>query len=144
MFASGIPAGLQIAVLTVFAPRTASLDEPHSVRTHDLLLHHSHHNLIGVVPSVLAAICAIAALAVDGVEGLAGVATIVGVVGLVGAAVVTRVRAIPVNIRIRKRLTLDTETDYPQFATQFAETQRLRAACGVLGFFALTLALAAT
>ena len=46
----------------VVVPRaTATLEEPHSVRTHDLLLHHSHHNLIGVVPSVLAAACAIAA-----------------------------------------------------------------------------------
>jgi hypothetical protein len=143
-FAAGIPAGLQLAVLTVFGPRTATLDEPDSALIHDLLLHHARHNEIGVAPSLLAAACGIASLAVDGVERLAGVAVIVGVVGLLGAALVTRFLAVPVNTRIRKRLRIETETDYAELSRQFLSAQRLRAACGVAGFAALCVAAAAT
>ena len=54
--------GESVALLHRHLP---TLPEEDAVRTHDLLLHHAHHNLIGVLPSVLAAGCAIAAGSVD-------------------------------------------------------------------------------
>jgi Domain of unknown function (DUF1772) len=143
VFASGIPAGLQVAVLAVFAPRTATLPEADALRTHDLLLHHAHHNLIGVLPSALAAACGTAVVIADGVDGLAGVTTLVGVAGLLGAALVTRFLAVPLNTRIRKRLRQATQTEYDKLSRQFIRTQWLRAGCGVLGFAALSVAAAA-